>query len=166
MEQATVNEYLSVLEKDFYIHREVPGKSKISGAFKRVDAVIISKTHSNFKFGIEFKRVDLKSYNDFTSWFKQALIYTQCEWGTVGKLPIVIAPCMNYQDNKEAKFLFERMLGEFGIGEIDKFYNKNESRWVYNIKISGNRVYSVAAGDAGTYNQVYLKTDFTKRLEL
>lgn len=164
MEAILVEEYKKVLSHDFYWYPEIWGKSTISGKTKRVDAVIISKTNPNLKFGIEFKRVDLGSFNNFTAWFKQSLIYTQCEFGTMGKIPILIAPAFNYGENK---FDYERFLGEFGIGQIDKFHYKASNEWVYKIQIKGNSIYtSPYNGQPGTFSKVYSKTDFTSRLEL
>ena len=162
MEILLVNEYLNELKNEWHIYPEVWGKSIISGKTKRIDAVIISKANPNIKFGIEFKRLDLSSFTNFTSWFKQALTYTQCEWGTIGRIPILIAPKIDYRGNKEINFMMSRLLGEFGMGEISKefyqFYNKN----VYKILLKDTTIWSSESG----FNKNAIKMDFQKYLDL
>lgn len=161
MEIDLVNEYLSVFENEWKIYREVNGFSKISGKAKRIDAVIVSKKYPQLRFGIEFKRLDLGAFNNFTAWFKQALVYTQCEWGVSQiKLPILIAPSINY--NKESKFLFSRLIGEFGIGEISKTYYDKYKKDIYKIVHKEVTIWSSHTG----FNEIALKQDFNQYLEL
>ncbi len=161
MEKILVDEYLSVFENDFNIYREVNGFSKISGKKKRIDAVIISKQYPNIRFGIEFKRLDLGAFNNFTSWFKQALVYTQCVWGNTNiRLPILIAPAINYV-NKESSFVLCRLIGEFGIGEITKTYYGKYKKDVYKIKHKDVKIWSSHDG----FNEIAIKQDFIQNLE-
>jgi len=166
MESLVVNEYLKALSADWLIFPETWGISNISGHKKRIDAVIISKQDKNIKFGIEFKRIDIGAFNNFTAWFRQSLVYTQCNFGTIGKIPILIAPSINYEDNLSLKFFCDRIIGEFGIGQIERFYNKEQFCWIYKIKISGNTFYTTKAGETGYFNKSYTKMDFNSRLEL
>lgn len=161
MEKEIVKEYLDLLLNDFNIYIEVTGKSKISGKQKRIDAVIIAKEYPNLKFGIEFKRLDLGAFNNFTSWLKQSIIYSQCEFDVFGKLPILYAPSINY-GNKEQQFMFSRIAGEFGLGEISKEYYKVYNKNIYKIKIKDTVLWSSHSG----FNKAYLKTDFKSHLEL
>lgn len=162
MESILVDEYLNEFKNEWHIYREVWGKSKISGKSKRIDAIIISKEHPNIKFGIEFKRIDLGSFTNFTAWFKQALVYSQCTWGTMGSIPILIAPQINYDKNKEIKFVFSRLLGEFGIGEISKDYYNCYQKNIFKVLLKDTTIWS----NNGGFNKVALKQDFTKCLEL
>ena len=142
MEKELVIEYLNVFRHEWNVYEEICGKSLISGNRKRIDAIIISKTHPHIKFGIEFKRLDLNSFNKFTHWFKQSIIYTQshCEsWAGAMK----------------------RIIGEFGIGEIEKLIYHN-GLLVYSIRFKETRLWSNAHG----YNANTIKMDFNKYLEL
>jgi hypothetical protein len=162
MEKDLVNEYLSIFENEWNIYKEVKGFSKISGKPKRIDAVIISKKYPMLRFGIEFKRLDLGAFNNFTAWFKQSLVYTQCEWGNSKiKLPILIAPSINY-GSKENQFLFTRLIGEFGIGEISKTFYKKYNKDIYKIIHKEVTIWSSHTG----FNEIALKQDFNQYLEL
>lgn len=159
MEKELVEEYTNVLSEEWHVYPEIWGVSKISGKSKRIDAVIIHKQQPHMKFGIEFKRVDLGAFNNFTAWFKQTVTYTQCEFGSMGKIPILIAPSINYKDSG---FEWRRLLGEFGIGEIEKFYHKSESRWVYKIKHKDTTVWT---NNGVGFNPIALKQNFQQYLE-
>ncbi len=161
MEKEVVNDFLNALQNDFVIYTEITGQSAISGKQKRIDAVIVSKEYPNFKFGIEFKRLDLGAFNNYTAWLKQSLVYTQCHFNLFGKLPILMAPSINY-GNKENQFFLSRIFGEFGIGEISKEYYKVFDEHVYKIKMKDTVLWSSRSG----YNKAYLKSDFTVKLDL
>lgn len=165
VEEILVNEYLSALENEWLISREVWGVSVISGNSKRIDAVIKSKTHPHMVFGIEFKREDLGSLNKFTHWFKQAIIYTQCLWksrsGKEYKMPILIAPTPNY-GTKEHTLIFTRLVGEFGIGDIQKEWNDYKKEFTYRIRIKETRIWCNHFG----YNLAAIKQNFHKLLEI
>lgn len=161
MEQVIVTEYLNVLKNDWVIYKEVHGRSRISGKQKRIDAVIVSKQHPDIRFGIEFKRLDLGAFNNFTAWFKQVLVYSQCEWGESGvRLPILIAPSINY-GTKENQFLFTRLLGEFGVGEITKTYYSVYNKNIYKILHKEVKVWSSHDG----FNEIAKKQNFIQNLE-
>jgi hypothetical protein len=164
LESHLVEEYLHNLSEEWLITREVWGVSKISGERKRIDAVIKSKTYSHMVFGVEFKRLDLGSFGNFVRWFKQALIYTQCEWQgkhTKQKLYILIAPVPNYCGDEYNEALL-RIVGEFGIGDISKEYYAFEQKYVYKIRHKETTIWSSING----YNQSTIKTDFSKYLIL
>ena len=115
-------------------------------------------------FGIEFKREELGSFTKFTAWFKQAIVYTQCLWhGRSGdkKLPILIAPTPDYGNNNYTEVL-NRLIGEFGIGDINKVWNSSFKEFTYQIRIKETRIWCNHYG----YNQATIKQDFNKYLEL
>ena len=160
MEKELIIEYLDAFRSEWNIYQEISGKSLISGNRKRIDAIIISKTHPHIKFGIEFKRLDLSNFNKFTHWFKQSIIYTQSNWDSYGKLPILIAPSINY-NNESWSDAMKRLIGEFGIGEIEKLIYHN-GLFVYSIRFKETRIWSNAYG----FNHNAVKMDFKKYLEL
>lgn len=160
MEIDVVNEYLSVLSNNWIIQREVEGYS-FTNKLRRIDAVIVSKEQPHIKFGIEFKRVDLGSMTNFTAWIKQAIIYSQCTWNGYGKLPILIAPSFNYGVESET-MLAKRILGEFGIGEIHKYYNAHFKKSIYQINHKTVRLWCTQYG----FNKITLKMNFQQYLEL
>jgi len=165
IEEILVKEYLSALENEWNIVREVKGHSTISGKQKRIDAIIMSKTYPHMIFGIEFKREDLGSFNKFTHWFKQAITYTQCLW--YGKnekkyrLPILIAPTPSY-GNIEMTTIFTRLVGEFGVGDINRFWNGHFKKMVYQIRIKEVRIWCNIHG----YNKSTINWDFNQLLNL
>lgn len=165
LEEHLVDEYLTALSSEWLISREVEGTSVINGKLRRIDAVIKSKTHPHMVFGIEFKRPDLGSFAKFTHWFKQAIIYTQCLWhsrtGEKRKLPILIAPKPEY-GQMEHTFVFTRLLGEFGIGDICKEWEDYHKKFRYTIRIKETRIWCNCYG----YNEASIKQDFNKYLEL
>jgi hypothetical protein len=161
MEKELVTEYLDIFKNEWDVYTEVTGKSMISGKNKRIDAVICSKEFPEIKFGIEFKRLDLGAFNNFTAWFKQAVVYTQCSWDGFGKLPVLIAPSINYGSGSES-FVLSRLIGEFGIGEITKTYYGVYSKNVYKITHKQVKIWSNHDG----FNKIAIKQNFKQYLEL
>jgi hypothetical protein len=174
-ESEVVAEYARRLEPGFHVHHEVEGKSIISGINKRIDMVIVSrdvppKRTQKIAFGIEFKADQMESMNDYTSWLRQAIGYTQCVWGPNSvRLPILVAPFINReycdQIGQEQSFIMSRLAGQFGIGELGVIkykadYGKGDSE--IRIKISDTRLWS----DVDGWNQSLVGMNFQKRYTL
>ena len=139
---------------------------------KRIDMVIVSKEIpigmiKPMAFGVEFKADQMESMGDYTAWLKQAIGYTQCEWGVhKQRLPILVAPFIDrsYCDNegKVQSEILSRLAGQFGIGELGIIkYDRDYGYGLESIKIKmcGSSMWCSISG----WNASLVKMDFKKR---
>lgn len=174
-EQEVVKDYATRLSTWFKIYHEVEGRSIISGKLKRIDMVIVSRDIplgllKPMAFGVEFKADQMESMNDYTSWLRQAVGYTQCKWGVSNvQLPILVAPFIDRdycgQEGKTQSAVLSRIAGQFGIGELGLItYPKDNGYglWQMKIKIGDTRLWSSCDG----WNNSLVKMDFKKRYTL
>jgi len=174
-EQEVIQDYIQRLSPHWHIHQEVEGNSIISGARKRIDMVIVSKEVppkrvQPIAFGVEFKADQMESMNNYTGWLRQAIGYTQCEWGQrKARLPILVAPFIDRQYcgdiGKTHSDILSRLAGQFGIGELGLVeypmdYGKGD--WQMVIKVSDTRFWSSHDG----WNLSMIGMNFSKRYEL
>ena len=116
-------------------------------------------------FGVEFKADQMESMNDYTSWLRQAIGYTQCQWGVKKqRLPILVAPfimrnyCGDVGEIQSA--ILSRIAGQFGIGELGHVdYNGGS---FMKIKVSDTTMWTSDGG----WNNSLVKMDFKKRYAL
>ena len=151
------------------VWREVQGMSQLSGKNKRIDLIIRSKEFFEGKklmFGVECKRPTLTSFNDYSRWFKQSVVYTQCLWGNTGiSVPILVYPRPEPHGNEDFTYAFERIMGAFGIGVIDcveykKDFGQGKKNW--QIKMSDTPIWSTFYG----FNKAMAKMNFEAAIEL
>lgn len=168
-EQENVKRLIAAIGHDWTIHREVEGKSIISGACKRIDLVIVSKEKpfgKHLVFGVECKRPQLTSLNDYSRWIRQAVGYTQCAWGTKQvQMPILVYPKVDGGYSPDIIMAYEHIMGAFGIGSVfaedyERDFGQGKVNW--QILMSGSKVWSTFYG----FNQSMSKTDFKKKITL
>ena len=174
-ESELVDYYSSALLPYWKIWHEVDGNSIISGARKRIDMIIESREIPDkrvhpIRFGVEFKTEQMESMNNYTSWLRQAIGYTQCEWGMKKvRLPILVAPFITRDYcgdvGKMQCDILSRIAGQFGIGELGlqmvlgDDYVKREQMV---IKMSDTRFWCEQYG----FNSSMVAMDFSKRYKL
>lgn len=164
--------YSSKLQEHFNIYYEIEGYSIISGLKKRIDMVLVSKEKPHgltkpIMFGVECKKPDLTSLNNYTAWLRQSVGYTQCRWGrNKVQLPILVAPSLDRDYcGKEGEIqseVMKRVAGAFGIGEIKITEYKKLGKERVSIEMSGSRVWCSFHG----FNKAWSKMDFTKKITL
>lgn len=174
-EQEVIVDYMQRLSQHWHIHQEVEGRSIISGVRKRIDMVIVSKDIppkrvQPMAFGVEFKSDQMESMNNYTAWLRQAIGYTQCEWGLrKARLPILVAPFINREYcgdiGKTHSGILSRLAGQFGIGElglVEYAMDYGKGDWQMVIKMCDTRFWSGHDG----WNQSMIGMNFSKRYEL
>lgn len=168
-ERENVEVLINAIGHSWDVWREVKGMSQLSGKNKRIDLIIRSKEFVNGRqlmFGVECKKPVLTSFNDYSRWFKQSLVYTQCLWGNTGiSVPILVFPKPEPHDNRDFTLAFEHIMGAFGIGVIEcveykKDYGQGRMNW--QIKMSNTPIWSTFYG----FNKAMAKMDFQKAIEL
>lgn len=174
-ESELVDYYTNELMPYFRIWHEVDGRSIISGARKRIDMIIESreippKRVQSIRFGIEFKTQQMESMNNYTAWLRQAIGYTQCEWGIKkARLPILVAPFINRDYCEDLGRMqcdiLTRLAGQFGIGELGMELRRHDDggtipRMV--IRMCDTRFWSSDEG----WNASMAGMNFSKRYEL
>lgn len=174
-ESEVIEDYISKLDPYFKMYREVDGRSLISGKLKRIDLIMVSRDIpigqiKPMAFGVEFKADQMESMNDYTSWLRQAIGYTQCKWGNSAvQLPILVAPFINREYcgevGKIQSGILSRIAGQFGIGELGLVkYDRDYGYGMYEMKIkmADTRLWSSSVG----WNSSLVKMDFKKRYTL
>ena len=167
-ESENVERLVNAIKHEWDVYREVEGMSALSGKRKMIDLIIRSKTEHNGKrlmFGVECKRPDLTSFNHYSRWFKQMVVYTQCMWGNKGvSIPVLAYPKPEPFGESENQ-AFDRIMGAFGIGYIECVtyktdYGSGHENW--RICMSATPIWSTFYG----YNNGMVNVDFSKKIEL
>ena len=120
------------LSKWFFVEKEVCSIDK--GNKKRIDIVCVhgSDSKGEFPFGIEVKPRGVKKGREIGIWFKQAHRYTKYQFGSHGKLIVLVAPSISVNYFQEGEGISKHpddhphhnvstFLGQFGIGEMKRF---------------------------------------------
>jgi len=141
------------LKKYFHVYREIKSNDKTS----IIDIILVHKSNDQYKFGIEVKLDAKKRGKDLAEWLKQAVRYTQKEFGQFGKVIVCTYPQISEKVLKEGNLMHQHdvykdsdlacqnnintFLGQFKIGELQKYYSR-ENKWrlriVYNSKCLWN----------------------------
>jgi hypothetical protein len=174
-ENEVIADFKPLIAPHFKIYEEVEGSSIISGVNKRIDMVLESREIPKglirpMFFGVEFKADQMESMNDYTSWLRQAIGYTQCVWGRKKmRLPILVAPFIDRDycgiEGETQSFILSRIAGQFGIGELGKevhYLGTPIEMTMMKIKFSGTSMWNTESG----WNTSLVKMDFKKRYTL
>jgi hypothetical protein len=125
---------LTALGPMFFLEREVWG-THCSGARVRLDAILRPRDPTDWfdeapAFGVEFKsRVDQGAEA-----LGQCANYMHTMWDGYGVLPIFLCPavCSRWawaRGGEQGAWLVTRMLGQFGVGELDWVNQGGRGRW-------------------------------------
>lgn len=153
---------INYMSKWFNVYSEVWSKSKN----KRIDLIVVHKSDERkyFPVGIEIKTTSKKCGKELAAWLSQASEYSLNEFPPFGKCLVVTCPqvsdyylregermsqhkaddLMGYQNN------ISTFLGQFGVGEFQKYYRSE--RKYFRIVFKGSLIWDSYRDDFRTDN--------------